>query len=345
MAEVLKSASKIGWSTKTQSAFGTGLAKTDLTLYLTLQDPLIINDAAELYTNTGQIGTGHEWPTYRGVRTRMVTIDIPVQPMDIDFAGMLVCLGLGEHATTGAGDNKTHKAEWEAISSQADAKVTSITILEDGNEKLVQDVAVSSFTIRGEGSNRMEMGASLVATKLGSDLTSYTYPVASTPDYVWNSAGVFSLDSDIKTQLLSFELNVTCGIDMSRAWNKVATEAARSYASCWPYSPHPARGLTWTCKIRAESGNIATYRAAQLAGTEIDLDVSWLGTEIPTDTGDYYELAISMPKAVITDVGQDYGSGFLDLTLSGDANYDSTEGSPLAISVVNAVTTYLTAAS
>ncbi len=57
MATVQRSATRVAWSVKKQSAFGTALDKTDLTRFLRLADPIIINEAAEHWTDRGMIGT------------------------------------------------------------------------------------------------------------------------------------------------------------------------------------------------------------------------------------------------------------------------------------------------
>ena len=66
MATVYRTASKVAWSIKKQTAFDSALEKTDLTKFLKLQDPLIINENAEHWSDRGMIGTGHDWETQRG---------------------------------------------------------------------------------------------------------------------------------------------------------------------------------------------------------------------------------------------------------------------------------------
>jgi len=347
MATVPRYMSKIAWSTKKQSAIGTPLITTDLTIYLSLADPIILNEAAERWTDRGMTGLDHEWATTGGKLRQYVQFEIPVQPLPIDFIGYLVGLAFSTSAETLIDQDVaySHASKFTILSTTPEAYFTTFAMYEDGNDQCVEGVACQSLTIRGDGSNRLECGGTFIGTKIGTPLSSFTWPDAATHQYVWNNAGAFTFEGDMVSQLRSFELTVDPGINMDLAFIKTATEAARIYPSKYPLTPDHGFGMS--VKFIAEAAELATYRAAQLVGTEMDFDITCLGASISgSDPATVYTLAISIPKAVITEIGQDFGEGGnlnLDLTL--DGNYDSTGSlnSPILVTVTNGITEYFPA--
>ncbi|MEA2063020.1 MAG: hypothetical protein U9P14_04930 [Gemmatimonadota bacterium] len=343
MATVQRSAARVAWSAKRQSAFGTALVKTDLTRYLRLQDPIIINENAEHWNDRGAIGTGHDWETQRGKISQHVQFEIPVQPVPVDFAGYLVALIFSDVSTDGQDDPAyVHTTKFQPLASRPQAYTTSLAVQEDGNDYYLQDVACTSLTIRGAGSNRMEMGGSFVASRIGGTLESYSWPQASALKYLYNYAGTFSIDgTDRKSQIRSFELSLESGINMGLAWSKAASEADRIYPSAWPYTPERNMGLT--LRILAEGNNLAVFRNAQQVGSEDEIVISCLGVAI-TGTANpvvFDELEITVPRAVYTGVDQSYDDGLLHLDLNIEGHFDSTAGGPIEIAATNNVTEYL----
>lgn len=344
MATVPRYMSKIAWGAVKQSAIGTPLITTDLTVFLQLADPIILNEAAEHYTDRGMTGNDHEWETTRGKLRQFVQFEIPVQPLPIDFIGYLVGLAFSCSAETeiDAGVAYSHASKFTILSTTPNAYFTTFAMYEDGNDQCVEGVACKSLTIRGDGSNRLECGGTFIGTKIGTKLSGYSWPDAATQQYVWNNAGAFTFEGDMVSQLRSFELTVDPGINMDLAFVKTATEAARIYPSLYPLTPD--RGFSMSVRFIAEAAELATYRAAQLVGTEMDFDLTCLGSLIATsDPATYYTLAISIPKAVITEIGQDFGEGGnlnLDLTL--DGHYDDTGSlnSPILVTVTNGIAEY-----
>jgi len=335
---VRRSATKVAWSTYWQTAFGTALLKTDLTKFLRLADPLLIDESAEHWTDRGMIGGGHDWETQRGKNRQFVRIEIPVQPMPIDFAGYLLALFFAGNTAVDNTGYYEHTTKFIDLNSKASANVFSLAILEDGNDRLVQDLAVQSLTIKGEGSNRMEMGASLVGSKIATNLSTYTWPTAADLRYVYNHSGLFTVDApDKKSQVRSFELTLDRGISLDLAWVKVALEADRIYPSLWPFTPD--RSMSLKVSLLAETGNLATFRAAQQAGTEDAIVLSCVGIAID-ETG-FDGLQITVPKGVYTDCKDSYQNGLQQIDLTVEGHYDSTPGGPLSILTTNAIADYL----
>ena len=332
MATVYRTASRVAWSIKKQTSFGGALDKTDLTKFLKLQEPLIINENAEHWTDRGMIGTGHDWETQRGKVRQSVQFEIPVQPLPVDFLGYLLALFFSEEsATTNSSGAYEHTAKFNKLTDRPEAYVTSLAVLEDGGDYYLQDVACTSLTLRAEGTNRLEAGGSFVASKIGGTLSSYTWPGAAGSRYLYNYAGIFTLAaSDKKAQLRSFELTLQAGIDTDLAWRKAASEAERIYPSLWPYTPE--RSLELSLSLLAESGDLTSFRSAQQAGTQNAVVISCLGESISgTDPLDYDEVEINLPKAVYAGVDYRYDSGLLELDLSLEGRYDSTLEGPISV--------------
>ncbi|MEA1996013.1 MAG: hypothetical protein U9N45_00155 [Gemmatimonadota bacterium] len=340
MAHVQRTASKIAWSIKKQSAFGSALAKTDLTKFLKLADPVIIDESAELWNDRGMIGTGHDWETQRGRLRQYVRFEIPVQPMPVDFLGYLLALFFSQEAAeTAASGAYEHTAKFIPLATRPSSYVTTFAMYEDGNDYYVQDVACTSLTLRAEGSNRLEAGGSFIGSRIGGTLSSYNWPSQADARYLYNYAGTFTVDaSDKKAQLRGFELALDSGINIELAWQKVAAEANRIYPSVWPYTPERNMGLK--ISLLAESGDLATFRAAQQTGTEDALVISCLGEAIPgTDPEDYDEVGITVPKAVYTELGYDFEDGLMSLDLEIEGHYDSSTGGPLSVKTTEGETT------
>ena len=92
MAPVQRTASKIAWSVQKQDSFGSPLSNANLTRFLKLQDPIVIDESAEHWTDRGMVGTGHDWETQRSRIRQSVRFEIPVQPLPVDFVGYLLAL-------------------------------------------------------------------------------------------------------------------------------------------------------------------------------------------------------------------------------------------------------------
>jgi len=345
MAKVQGVSSKIAWSIKTQSAFGTPLAKTDLTKFLKLADPVIIDDNAEHWSDRGMISLGHDWETQRGVLRYLVKLEIPVQPMPVDFAAFLIALFFSKTTAVNNAGSYTHTSIYDALATIPTALVTSLAICEDGNDQCVQDLCCTNLTIRGEGSNRMELGATLIGSKLAPALDTYTWPTAATAYYAYANAGVYTRATvDKKSELRSFELALANGVSLDLSYQGVATEALRPYPQVWRYTPE--RSVSLKTSLLSESGDLAIFRAAQKAGTEVATVLSCVGEQVGS-SGEYYTVSINLPKAVYTGLEYSFPNGLLQCDLTLDAHYDASPGiaSPIAIACTTADAAYLTAAS
>jgi hypothetical protein len=343
MAKVQRTASKIAWSIKTQSAFGTPLVKTDMTKFLKLADPAIIDDNAEHWSDRGMISLGHEWETQRGVNRYIVKVEIPVQPLPIEFVAFLVGLFCSKSTAVDNTGSYTHTSILDSIATIPAALVTTLAIYEDGVSQCVQDVCCTSLTIRGDGPNRMEVGATLIGSKLGTAFSDYTWPTVAAANYVNSFAGLYTRGgADKKTELRSFELTMANGISLDLAYQKAATEALRPYPAIWRYTPDRSVGLKKT--ILAESGDLATYRGYQKAGTEEAVVISCVGEQIAT-SGEYNTLSINLPKSVYTGIDYSFPNGLLQMDMTLEPHYDSGITSALAIACTTVDAAYLTAAS
>jgi len=344
MAKVQRTASKIAWGVKRQSAFGTAMAKTDLTKFLRVNDPILINDVATHWNDKGMIGNGHEWETQRGIQRQMVSLEIPTQAMSIDAMGYFLAMFFSTVDTTDKTSYYEHVSKFSTLAAIPTAYPFTLAILEDGNDQYIQDLAVTGLTIRGDADNRMEMGVTMVGSKIGGTLSDYTWPTAEDARYVYNYAGVATSTAagDIKAQVRSFELTLDSGISVDMAFKKAATEANRIYPQEWNYTP--ARSMALSLSLFAESGDLATFRASQKAGTEDALVIQCLGLVIGATAG-YDTVQITIPKAVYTAVSEGYSDGLQTIDLTVDAHYDATTVGPISILTTNDESAYMVAAS
>jgi len=340
-APVPRYASKIAWSLKKQSSIGTPLTKSDLTRFVKLSDPVIINESAEHWTDKGMVGTGHEFETERGKLRQFVQFEIPVQPLSVDFIGYLVGLAFSTSSPSvvEADEAWKHESKFTALATRPEAYFTTFAMYEDGTDQCVQGVACENLTIRGDGSNRLECGGSFLGVKIGTPLSDYSWPDATASRFLYNYAGTFELDSDITSQLRNFEFTVNSGINLDLAFVKTSTESDRIYPARWPLTTE--RNFSLSVGLIAVTGDIDTFRSAQQDGTEIAVTLSCIGSLISTVND---EVDITVPKAVITEpIGQDFGEGgVLHLDLTFDGHYDTTDNlnSPVKVDVTNSINEY-----
>ncbi len=336
MAPVQRTASKIAWSVKKQDSFGSPLGNASLTRFLKLQNPIVIDESAEHWTDRGMIGAGHDWETQRGRIRQYVRFEIPVQPLPVSFVGYLLALLFSYNSSQQLGSGAyEHTSKFQSLDTRPEAYVSTFAVHEDGNDYYLQDVACASLTLRGEGSNRCEAGGSFLASKIGGTLTGYSWPAASTLRYLYNYAGIFSIGGDPskRAQLRSFELTLESGINTDLAWRKAAAEADRVYPCVWPYTPE--RNLALGLTMLAESEDLADFRTAQQEGTASEMIISCLGEKISgTSPDDFDEIEITVPQAVYTGLDYDYDDGLLHLDLDVEGAWHEATGGPVSVKTV-----------
>ena len=344
MAKVQRIASKLAWSVKRQAAFGTRCDGTDLTKFTKLADPIIIKEDVSMWTDQGMIGKGYNWETQRGIQRSMVRLDIPVQPLSIDFMGYLIAATFNVVSTVDNTNYYTHTCKFSPLATTPAMLPFSLAINEDGNEKSVIDCTVTSLTIRGQGDGRVEMGASIIASQLADDLADYTWPTAEDARYIYNYAGTATSTAlgDIKAQLRSWELTVDTGVDIDGAFRGTTTEALRRYSQVWTRTG--AEGMNLTYSIEAESGDLATLRAAKSAATAEATSIGCVGLKIGATAG-YDTITVAVPVGVIADVEESFSNGLqvLDVTVGGQ--YQAAATGPLTVVTVNDEASYFAADS
>lgn len=333
---VLASSTRIAWSTKRQSAFGSALSEPDLDRFLKLSQPLIVNESATHWNDRGSIGSGHDWIENRGRERQSVHFSIPSQPLPVEFIGYLLGLLFStETAQNTAGGANQHSCSFQSLKDRPSAWTTTLALGEDDLNYRIQDAAVSEMTLSGEGHERLKTQANFVASRIGGALTGANWPTSAPLRYLYSYAGTFSLDGDsIRTsQLRSFNLSLKSGINTDLAWQRNASESERIYPSWWPYSPE--RGLGLQLSLLGSSGDLALFRAAQQQATPMAVVISCLGETISgTSPAENDLVEITIPKAVFTEMDYAYDDGMLRINLSADADYHAATGGPVAIRTV-----------
>ncbi len=345
MSPVHASNNRLAWSVKRQGAFGTALGEADLNRFLKLSAPLTISEAATHWNDNGSIGGGHDWIEQRGRDRQHVTFSITDQALPVEFVGYL--LGLMFSAETAAattGGAYSHGASFQPLDTRPEAWVTTLAVGEDDLAYGVQDVACTSLKISGDQNERLQAGGEFVASRIGDALTGSNWPASAPLRYLYSYAGTFSLDGDSgrRAQLRSFSLELNSGIDTEMAWRRAASEGERIYPSWWPYTPE--RTMKLNLSLLAESGDLATFRAAQQNATEMAVVISCLGETISgTSPVESDKLEISIPKAVFTGMNYSYEGGLMRIELEAEGNYDASAGGPVAVTTVEgAVQEFLT---
>lgn len=339
MSRVPKSAYQVAFPIVKQPTWGTRLLNASLARYITLEEPLVIDAANEYYNDAGHVGKGHQWETGRGLLATHVKFEIPLQPMPLDWIAVFTGLFFSElsSAASGGAEGYTHTCKFIAPETRDSSYFTSLAILEDGTDYALVDIACTEMTLKGEGKERLQFGGSFVATKL-EELSGYSFPAAATLYYAYNYAGLFEIaDVSKRSQLAGFELKMSNGINMNLAWAKVAAEADRVYPQSWPFSP--SRSVDLSVKMWAEEGDLTDFRASRDDFTKQKFEIECLGQII--SSSEHRGALITVPQAVIDEVGQSYPEDLLQLDLKLAANYDATLAGPLSVAITTGDATYL----
>ena len=344
MAKVQRTASKLAWGVKRQAAFGTGMAKTDLTKFVRVAEPIIINEDVVQWSDKGMIGNIHHWETQRGIQRSMINVEIPVQPLSIDFMGYLVTAFFNVDSVVDNTNYFTHTQKFSPLGTTPEMLPFSLTIEEDGTDKLLQDLTITSLTIRGERDGRLEMGCSIVGSQLGSNLSSYTNPTAEDARYVYNYAGTKTTNSlgDISAQLRSFELLLESGIDIDGSFRGTTTEALRKFPQVWTRTGAESAVLTYT--IEAESGDLATLRGDKSAGTADAIVIGARGLVIGATAG-FDDITVNVPVGITTNIDETFENGVQVLAVTAEGQYNVGVTGPVSVVIINDEANYFVAAS
>jgi len=344
MAKVQRVLSKLSWSVKRQAAFGTRCDGTDLTKFVKVADPVTIKEDVSMWTDAGMVGKGHNWETQRGIQRSMVTLEIPVQPLSIDFMGYLIAAAFNVVSTVDNTNYYTHTCKFSPLDTTPEMLPFSLAIEEDGVDKSVIDCTVTSLTIRGEGDGRVEMGATIVGSQLAANLAGYTWPTAEDARYIYNYAGTATstLLGDIKAQLRSWEFTVDTGVDVDGSFRGTTTEALRRYPQVWTRTPAESMGLKYS--IEAESGDLAILRAAKSAATAEATAIACQGLVIGATAG-YDLITVTVPVGVIADVEESFENGVQVLGVTVGPQYQAAATGPVTVATVNDEAAYFAADS
>ena len=338
MAPILKTAGRLAWSSKRQTAFGTPLAGSWLDRFILLREPLVLKESLEHWSDRGMIGSGHDWETSRGLLQRHVEFELPEQPLPVDFAALLIALFFcGESSVQKASGAYEHAASFPDLQSVPESPVTTFAVREDGQDWFVQDIACTRLTLSGEGPERMKVGAAFVGTRTGA-LVDFTWPETTAQRYLYNYAGAFSLGGqDRRPQLRSFKLALESGLNLELAWHKAASELDRIYPAAWPLTPE--RKMDLALSLVAEPGDLSLFRTARADGSWSGIVLSVLGETIPgTSPADSDSLVLEVPRGTFTALEYEYGKGLLGIDLSVEGRYESTLGGPLRITTTEGST-------
>ncbi|KKL90085.1 hypothetical protein LCGC14_1908230 [marine sediment metagenome] len=341
MARNLKHARLIAWAQFRQSGIGTPLDKDDLVQDIELNDPLTYALELDEISNRGLVGKGHEFETDRYLNSRHLTGSVPQQALPARFINYIAAACLGNISTGAAAPVYTQTIKWNPVGTTAQGWPISFGIDDDGSDIVLNDVHILNFNISGDGQNRVEMGFDFVGTKT-SALATMTWPTIAAENYVHNNSGVFTVATvDKKSQLRSFNLAVNPGVDMDRAWRKLATEAARPFPSAFPFNPETSE-VTLTLSLEAEDADLGVWRGYRTSETEVELVISALGAAI---NGSPFTIGFEIHRGIVTEINHSWEDGILILNPTIIPRYDTSAATPLTITNITADAAPIAAAS
>ena len=324
------------FSTKAQSAYGTALADTDLTLSHEFEGPDIAEVTPDVIDDKEFI-KGVEWATKQEVLKWDVKLARKTDLTSL-LAGWVGAFGLGSVVTTqpdptNAPNTYDHTCKFNTASLQN--PVTSI-VEEIGSsiKRKLRDMAVEEFTISGEGHGRLKLEMSLVGS-----------------GYWENSTLTMPAISDGGSYLRMRDLNFKIGpagseIDVSKRLKSFSWKVNNNLQLDSGY--YPGSGLyRGRCLYGAREQELSFVLYVEGDQELQDLINNSQLKCIITATGDTiegtykHELTITFPKLSYRAVPIETDGPFLAYNIECNVLYDDATGVPVEMKVRNNQPSYL----
>lgn len=297
-----------------------------------------------------QVGRGHDFNgTVRKNNGWSTDVSRSVF-LDSENAGILACFGLGTVSTGADGTGYRHTAKPLALSSSP--QLPSMTIAERQEDetlyRLISGVCIDNFTISGNADEWIQAQYALIGSGNVTSASGLTPPtLTKAQPFLFSEISLATVGAASGTNLIdrlrSFSLK----------WNNKLKADKGYLAGSSLVDGAPVRQRLEMSE-RGDDGctldlTFERTRSAYQERTDFEASTSWvvtikcIGSLISSTT--YHEFKITIPVAKIDDYDPDWdnGSGIAKVVLKPD--YDTGISAPLKLEVVNARSSYLTAAA
>jgi hypothetical protein len=342
---------KVGFSTKQQSAFGTGLADTDVNL----AHPFIGNDIVERtidkYDNKDEYGKGHEYPTTQKnlVSDTKASRNFEASSLILGWGFAFVC---GQIATvqpdsSGAPNTYEHTMKLANIDDPTvGIQLPSTTLVEKLNsfqQKKFRDMVVSEISLSGKTKEQLKIGIQMVGSGHW-ETNAMNIPALSEVSFLRMADVVFNIGTkNISAELLDFEFTHKNNLAEDKGYHPGSGYLNSSDPSSPQIRGHlvtEKRETSLKLKVLMNDAELETY-----AENNIEKAISIVAEGSLIESTYKHKLELTFPKTFLkfTKVGVDGSLYIYDVEVS--IAWDDAENSPFVAKVTNNIPEYLTVAT
>ena len=336
---------ELAFSLKKQSAFGTAIPDTDLTLAHPVESDEIFTDDLETWSDEGSYGKGHEYPTRRENLTASTGFKMTTKASSL-FLGWGLAFACGSVTTVqpddvGAPNTYEHTFKPMDISDPAIGKdlpvATFVQKLTSFRKTLFRDMTVKSLKLSGQVKQHLALELEFVGSGYSESSTLSMPALASvsflrTADITFNVGGV-----DISAKLVSFELMHSNAIDEDagyRPGSGALPDGAQIRAKL------PVESRQTAVKFRVEM-NDDTFRDYMRNNTPKSVTITAEGTAIEQEYK--HKLEITIPKCFLK-ASPSKEKNFYVWDIECEVSWDDVSAAPFTAVVTNTTPAYLEAA-
>jgi len=334
------------FSTKKQSNYGTEIIDGDLTLAYPFKGPDILERPPEIITDEDQVGAGHEFLTRQDTERWDAKLK-----RNFDLTSMMAAwvavFGLGKVVSALVSTSLAYQHDIEfsdpATVGNQNPVTTIVELLHSGIKRKISDLAISDFTISGDGKNRLQLEANLVGS--GSKaVSSLTMPSLTVGDFLRMSGGgitdpigvkfkigVAAAEVDVSSRLRSFSLKIDNDLQLDDGY----------YPGTGLYRGRCLYGVRkpeFSFTLDAKAGEKVEHDHLE-SGQELKAILTVVGSIIEETY--YHQLKITIPKLKYRDIKVGIEDGKQVYTIDSNLFYDSGSNGPLTIQVINTQASYL----
>jgi hypothetical protein len=326
-------------SYKKESAYGTQVLEVDIDVMFEPLEPILIEPTIETYDDAPLI-KGHEFAQDIAKDIVVATdLSIPFRfPSSLPLIGLMFAFGMGTSGASGAPTDYIHVQKMKDLCTTAGAQLPSTSWIVG----LLGDTA-SYFTVKGLCINEVSIGLDSVGwlpvtgTAFGDGsmtaAPAYTWPTSyDSADFVTNVHCDFKVDTVSKKALLrGFSFSVNNNLDLADARSQIA--AAGTLLGELNVG---SREVALTVTVAGHQGDEfwTAFTARTVQAIAIEVTVSSVR-----------KLTIEFAQCRISEIRPGYDGLRDTLEITYKPYYQTTDSSPVVVTVYNGITEYLVTSS
>ena len=339
MAAILPACNRVGMSYEKESAYGTQVLEADINVMFEPLEPILIEPTFESFDDAALI-KGHEFPEDKA-KDILVSQDLSIPfrfPSSLPLIGMMFAFAMGTSAASGAPTDYVHIQKMKDLCTTGGRQLPSTSWIVG----LLGDTA-SYWLCKGLCINEVSIGLDSVGwlpvtgTAMGDGsmtaASSYTWPTTyDSADFVTNVHCDFKVATVSKKALLrGFTFSVNNNLDLADARSQLAAAGV-----LLGELPVGTREVSLTVTVAGHQGDEfwTAFTARTVQAIAIEVTVSSVR-----------KLTIEFAECRISAIRPGYDGLRDTLEITYKSYYQSTDKSPVVVTVYNGVAEYLVTSS